>query len=86
MANRQTAAGFQPMADAVGIANAGMVAMRIEQHNHHGMAGNGGLHHEALAGFIDKTRFRQADIPVALGHQGVGVVKSYGTSAQAHGY
>ena len=64
---------LEPLADAVGVADAREAAPRIEQHDHDRLVGDHRLHHQALAGLVDVAGLRQADLPVGGAHQRVGV-------------
>ena len=55
----------EPAADALGVADARVLAGRIEQHHDQLAPGQLGLHHQAAAGFGDVAGLLQADVPLA---------------------
>ena len=67
---------FDPLLDAVGVADAGEFSPRIEQHDDDRLGGDARLHDQAAAGFADVAGLRQADVPLPAAHQPVGVAES----------
>ena len=75
------AGGLDPAAHALGVADAAELAGGIQEHHDQLAAGDLGLHHQALAGFGDVAGLLQADVPVRVLHQPVGVVELQGAVA-----
>jgi hypothetical protein len=73
--------GLDPAAHALGVADAAQLAGGIQEHHDQLAAGHLGLHHQALAGFVDEAGLLQADVPGRVLHQPVGVVELQGALA-----
>src|SRR5690606_28899635 len=73
-------------ANAVGIADGGALAHRVEQYYGQLTAVGFGAHHQTTACLIGEARFGEAHTPVRVLHQRVGVVEhqAIGGGAEAH--
>jgi hypothetical protein len=63
---------------AFGVADSRVAAGRIQQHHDQVAARQLGLHHHAAAGCRDVAGLLQADLPLGVAHQPVGVAKLHG--------
>src|SRR5687768_11825380 len=64
---------LEPLADAVGVADAREAAPRVEQHDDDRLVRDHRLHHQAFPGLADVAGLRESDLPVRRAHQRVGV-------------
>ena len=77
---------LQPFANAVGIADRGAFAHRVEQHDGELLTVRLGAHQQAATRLVGVAGLGEAHVPVRVLHQGIGIVEhqAVGRRAEAH--
>src|SRR3954469_23564124 len=81
--SRSEELGLHPPANPYSIGNTGVLADRVQEHDHHRTALDDGLHHEATARFSDVARLLDNDVPGRVVHERIGIAELEHLAAHA---